>query len=169
MMHLSIFVDEAENVIGIASDWLELDSPDDWVRHDCEIVLKQELAYAAYLGLTTVIIPPPIERSQAASYGRAIRAILESPLYLQLVVRLPLFDPAVLSPTRKTSTPALIPSPGFLLDSPVLTPSSSADRRSKVLGLSSAELSTTWEAWDTIRSICGYHPRLSLGTCIQYC
>ena len=156
-------------MIGVASDWLELDSPDDWVRHDCEIVLKQELAYAAYLGVTTVVLPPPIERLQAASYGRAIQAVLNSSLYLQLVIRLPLFDPNVLSSNRRTSVPTPVPSPGFFLDSPGSSALSSAgsvsERRSKVLGLSSAELSTTWEVWDTIRSICGYHPRLSIGMC----
>lgn len=31
-------LDEAENVLGVASEWIELDSPDDWLRHDYEIV-----------------------------------------------------------------------------------------------------------------------------------
>lgn len=30
--------DEAECTIGMAADWLELDSPDIWVRHDSELV-----------------------------------------------------------------------------------------------------------------------------------
>ena len=49
-------LDEAESVIGLASDWLELDSPDDWIRHDCEIALKSELAYALYL--LWALLPP---------------------------------------------------------------------------------------------------------------
>lgn len=31
-------VDEADGVIVMVSDWLELDAADDWVRHDSEIV-----------------------------------------------------------------------------------------------------------------------------------
>lgn len=31
-------VDEAENVIALASEWLELDAEDAWVRHDAEVV-----------------------------------------------------------------------------------------------------------------------------------
>lgn len=31
-------LDEAEGVIGVISDWLELDSLDEWVRHDAETV-----------------------------------------------------------------------------------------------------------------------------------
>ena len=30
--------DEAECIIPLISDWLELDAADDWVRHDAEIV-----------------------------------------------------------------------------------------------------------------------------------
>jgi type II protein arginine methyltransferase len=31
-------IDEAMNTIGMISEWLELDSPDDGVRYDSEIV-----------------------------------------------------------------------------------------------------------------------------------
>lgn len=31
-------VDEAEGVVAFASEWLELDASDDWVRHDSETV-----------------------------------------------------------------------------------------------------------------------------------
>lgn len=32
------YKDEAEGILAIVSDWLELDAPDSWVRHDSEIV-----------------------------------------------------------------------------------------------------------------------------------
>lgn len=36
---LTVFVaEEAENTVGLASEWLELDSPDEWVRQDSELV-----------------------------------------------------------------------------------------------------------------------------------
>jgi type II protein arginine methyltransferase len=35
---LFMSTDEAENAVILLSDWLELDAPDDWVRHDAEIV-----------------------------------------------------------------------------------------------------------------------------------
>ena len=37
-MTLPPYVDEAENVIAVVSDWLQLDSADNWVRCDSEIV-----------------------------------------------------------------------------------------------------------------------------------
>jgi hypothetical protein len=33
-----LFVDEAEGVTVMVSEWLELDAADDWVRHDAAIV-----------------------------------------------------------------------------------------------------------------------------------
>ena len=35
---LRLAKDEAEGVIAMISDWLELDATDDWVRHDSEMV-----------------------------------------------------------------------------------------------------------------------------------
>jgi hypothetical protein len=35
---LILILEEAENVTAIISEWLELDSPDDWIRNDAEIV-----------------------------------------------------------------------------------------------------------------------------------
>ncbi|EJD06474.1 PRMT5-domain-containing protein [Fomitiporia mediterranea MF3/22] len=162
-------LDEAEGVIGIASDWLELDSPDDWVRHDCEIALRQELAYASYLGLSIVVLPPPLERAHAASYGRTLRACFDNSPYMQLAVRLPLYDPAFLSSAQKTSatgsntpipiSPGLPSSPGLAQG---ISPISPALRSASLKAPPVGELSGAWEAWDVIRTICGYNPRLTL-------
>ena len=204
--------DEAESVIGLASDWLELDSPDDWIRHDCEIALKSELSYALYLGLTSIILPfpnpinPLSSSTHAASYGRAIRACLESSPFCHVAVRLALYDPALLSTAQKRN-PAGMPippaSPGFpppppspafsvcsvsggspatfasaqlsalasgsslsLSSMSVNTSPSPNATRSSSLNLNAppvGELSGTWEAWDAIRTICGYNSRLTLG------
>ncbi len=37
-------LEETEGVIALASQWIELDSPDEGVRLDCELALRQELA-----------------------------------------------------------------------------------------------------------------------------
>ncbi|KAH8117716.1 PRMT5-domain-containing protein [Phellopilus nigrolimitatus] len=161
-----IGLDEAENVIGIASDWLELDSPDDWLRHDCETALKQELAYASYLGLSTIIVPPPLDRTHAAAYGRALRACLEGALYMQITVRLPLYEPSVLEAARKAPLIMAPPSPILQPPSPGAGLGAGSVFASPVRGGTlrppTGELNGTWEAWDTIRGICGYNPRLTL-------
>ncbi|KAL0954806.1 hypothetical protein HGRIS_003752 [Hohenbuehelia grisea] len=86
-------LDEAEGVTVLLSDWLELDAADDWIRHDAELALHQEIAYAAYLNVHTVILPTPRNRTHAAAYARAVAAALKRTPYLQLSVRLPIYVP----------------------------------------------------------------------------
>lgn len=43
--------------------------------------------------------------------------------------------------------------------------SSTMSARSGVAAVAQGDPSSTWEMWDTIRSLCGYHPRLSISTC----
>ncbi|KAI0956054.1 hypothetical protein AcV7_006562 [Taiwanofungus camphoratus] len=135
-------LDEAEGILAIVSDWLELDAPDSWVRHDSEIALLQELAYASYLNIQAAILPSPRNRVHIASYARTVNACLNSIPYIQLSVRIPIYDPEVLrlSPSLTTSTATESCSP-LLSDEPSIA---------------------TWEMWDTIRSICDYNSRLTL-------
>ncbi|KAI0288002.1 PRMT5 arginine-N-methyltransferase-domain-containing protein [Russula brevipes] len=125
---------EAEGVIVMVSDWLELDASDSWVRHDSEIALQQELSYASYMDVQTVILPPPRNRNQIAAYGRAINNCL-------------------------ARTPALSALPSSAPSTPNRSPESRAAPLTKA---SEAELNATWEMWDAIRTICSYNPRLTL-------
>src|SRR5258708_437021 len=42
-------IEEAEGTIGMAADWLELDSPDAWVRYDSELVCKRAVSLVTVL------------------------------------------------------------------------------------------------------------------------
>ncbi|KAF8322644.1 PRMT5-domain-containing protein [Clavulina sp. PMI_390] len=156
-------IEEAECVIGMAADWLQLDSPDLWVRHDSELALRQELVHASYLGMQTVILPPPRNRDHVVDYARAVNGILRGTAvsqYTHLSIRLPIFMPSV--PIVPASS---IPVSGSLrlINGAASSPASMMSFASAdVAPLSDEELNATWEMWDTIRSICGYHPRLSL-------
>ncbi|KAJ7494686.1 PRMT5-domain-containing protein [Mycena galericulata] len=138
-------LDEAEGVTVLISEWLELDAADDWVRHDAEIALQQELAYASYLNIQTAILPPPRSRDHLSSYGRTVNACLKNSPYMHISIRLPIYNPSVLEGH-------LSPNPS----SPSSTPR--ARRRDGIRGISTG----TWEMWDLIRSICDYSTRLSL-------
>ena len=156
----------------MAAEWLELDSPDEWVRHDCEIALKQEIAYATYMGVTTVVVPPPVDRAHAVSYGRAIRTCLEGSVFMHIAVRLPLYDPAVFTTSQRTpsldssfspsTANSMTGSPGFMTVPGSPMPAMTRPR-AFTLKASESEYSGTWEMWDSIRSACGYHQRLHLG------
>ncbi|KAJ7284936.1 shk1 kinase-binding protein 1 [Mycena rebaudengoi] len=154
-------LDEAEGVTVLVSDWLELDAADDWVRHDAEIALQQELAYASYLNIHTAILPPPRSRDYLSSYARTVNACLKNSPYMSISIRLPIYNPSVLVESRLTQSPS--PSAASLRPS---SPAPSTPRLfiSDERGAEAAtgDLDGTWEMWDVIRSICDYSLRLSL-------
>ncbi|KAL0570210.1 hypothetical protein V5O48_011747, partial [Marasmius crinis-equi] len=151
-------LDEALGVTAIISEWLELDTEDDWIRCDAEIALQQELAYASYLNIQTAILPPPRNREYVSSYARIINACLRKSPYMNLAVRLPVYDPHAIqepsSPTVATSGRSSAPGtpripPGTLK---LVNPAKSIE----------AQIDAAWEVWDLIRTICEYNTRLSL-------
>ncbi|KAH9959604.1 PRMT5 arginine-N-methyltransferase-domain-containing protein [Russula dissimulans] len=160
-------LEDAEGVIVMVSDWLELDASDSWVRHDSEIALQQELSYASYLDVQTVVFPPPRNRSQIAAYGRAVNTCLARTPYMQISIRLPIYDLSIFqvnSPTRSSAglprdkLPSGSP-PSSSPTTPIRPPDTRAAPSTKA---SEAELTATWEMWDAIRTICAYNPRLTL-------
>lgn len=68
--------EEAYGVIIEAPTWLELDSPQEGIRFDSELALKQEVAYASHLGISQIILPPPKNLEYAADYARAVNSAL---------------------------------------------------------------------------------------------
>lgn len=134
-------LEETMNVIALASEWIYLDAPDEWVRLDSELALEQELAWASYLNVGTVILPLPQHREYLPSYARAINAALSrlTTSRMDLSIRIPVYDPRA----KSSST----------LDGP------------SVMEL----LNLSWEMWDLIRSVCDYNPRLSLSkSCFMF-
>ncbi|KAG9091882.1 methyltransferase protein [Ceratobasidium sp. 370] len=128
--------DQAEYVIGFASDWLELDSLEEGVRFDSEIALRQELQFASYLGIANIILPAPRRNHQITSYARTISDCLASSSiasYINLSIRVPVCD----------------------------VPPEEGSGAKGVTGHED-ELSTTWEMWNTIRTICGPTQRVSV-------
>ncbi|KAF9476682.1 shk1 kinase-binding protein 1 [Pholiota conissans] len=156
-------LDEAEGIIAMISEWLELDAADDWVRHDAEIALKQELAYASYLNIQTAILPAPRNRDHVASYARIVNSCLTKYPYTYLSIRLPIYNPSAFA----TQPPPLVPVSQSFAES--LSPSTSRSTPSLVISMTEKEpvqpggsLNATWEMWDLIRSMCDYNPRLTL-------
>ncbi|KAG6844122.1 hypothetical protein H0H87_009609 [Tephrocybe sp. NHM501043] len=155
-------LDEAEGVTVMISDWLELDAIDDWVRHDAEIALQQELSYASYLNVQSAILPAPRNREHVASYARIVNSCLKNTPYIHLSIRLPIYDPSVLHYTSPSSSDPFLSTDAGL--SPIKSPpkvvvSGSSEKLSTA---PESELNATWEMWDLIRSICEYNTRLTL-------
>ncbi|KAI5477106.1 hypothetical protein MNV49_006834 [Pseudohyphozyma bogoriensis] len=131
--------EESGSLIAMASEWLELDSPVEGLRFDSELALRQEISYASYLSLSTVIVPPPRVENQeyVADYARAINAALASSWHINISIRLP-----VASRTDGLASRPGTPAPGSIAGE--------------------IDYCETWELWNTVRSLCNYSPRLSL-------
>ncbi|GAA6058643.1 hypothetical protein JCM10212_004054 [Sporobolomyces blumeae] len=132
--------EEAGSLVAFASDWLELDSPVEGIRFDAELALRQEISFASYLSVATIILPPPRleNREYLADYARAINGALASSWHINISIRLPI---AEYSPTELAARPG---SSAYNAIAP------EADR------------SETWDMWNILRGLCSYSPRLSL-------
>jgi protein arginine N-methyltransferase 5 len=148
-------------IIGVTSSWIDLCSPDPVIADVSRQVLKLELSYAAFCGLTYVLIPGPEMRglrcyeAGLVQYARAILDGLRQGPYMQLYIWLPMIDH---SDHDRDQMGDLAPfaRDGFAHgeERPGDHPGDHAQR---------LEMFGTWEAWDTIRSLCKYSSRLSTG------
>ncbi|CAD6907247.1 unnamed protein product [Tilletia controversa] len=154
-------LDDTSGMIALASQWLDLDNPDEGVRLDAELALHQEIAYAAHLGLSHVVVPPPSSapehRPYLKDYARAINGLVSTRgdesasagQWMTLCVRLPISSAHSLNEIlrrQKQRTPG----------SPAM--------QALAVNVSSlrADDDWAWETWEIIRSMCAYNPRIQI-------
>ena len=143
-------------LIGVASPWIDLCSPDPLVYELSRQVLALEIAYAAFCGVGNVIVQGPKlhhgklhDHGSLTQYARAIQEALSIGNYVQILVKLPMVDgPAeyiekqlesLVPPDRKRSARKTEAEP----------------KRYDVFG--------SWDAWNIVRSVCKYSNRLFVG------
>ncbi|KAF1915300.1 PRMT5 arginine-N-methyltransferase-domain-containing protein [Ampelomyces quisqualis] len=139
--------DTIGQLVTFTSSWTHLASPDPVIAHISRQVFHLEVAYAAFCGATTVVVPGPrLSDGQdgVARFARAIKEALAIGSYLQLHVQLPMDGSA--TPTAEEM--------GHLAS--FASSDLEANRQAKNNPWSS------WEAWNTIRTICKYSNRLSV-------
>ncbi|KAI4216007.1 MAG: hypothetical protein LQ351_001503 [Letrouitia transgressa] len=85
-------------IVGIVSPWIDLSSPDPLIYDISSQVLELEIAYAAFCGLGSVIVPGPKLRygnaygEGVAQYAHAIQDALGIGNYTQILIKLPMMD-----------------------------------------------------------------------------
>lgn len=142
-------------LIGVTSSWIDLASPDPVIADVSRQVLKLELAYAAFCGITYVMIPGPRMQNRAddgsgfVQFGQAILDGLALGPWMQLYIWLPLIDHS------DDDTEVIGDLSPFAREQYLDSSSDESSRRLDLFG--------TWEAWNTIRSVCKYSSRLFAG------
>ncbi|EPQ31570.1 uncharacterized protein PFL1_00903 [Pseudozyma flocculosa PF-1] len=169
-------LEETEGLVALASPWIELDSLDEGVRLDSEIALRQELAYAAYLGISNVVLPPPssepARRPFLPDYARAINSCLSSGgteaapagQWMNLSIKLPISSPYGLAKVLAAQA-----SRGHGLGASGSAASNvSAAAPSAAAALLRADDDWAWETWEHVRQLCSYSTRLHVALDFGY-
>ncbi|CAO3628358.1 unnamed protein product [Cunninghamella echinulata] len=76
-------------VVGMLSEWLQLDAEDHDLSINSEIALKQELAWASHLGLLSVIFPS-LPMDSLSNTASTINQMMGSMSYTQIWIKVPL-------------------------------------------------------------------------------
>ncbi|EAT85897.2 hypothetical protein SNOG_07246 [Parastagonospora nodorum SN15] len=141
--------DTISQLLTFTSSWIDLSSPDPVIAHISRQVFHLEIAYAAFCGATTVIVPGPRlghGQNGVSQFARAIKEALATGGYVQLHVQLPMDGSKATIEKDDLGDLAR-----FARDN-----SESSAESKKTTAWSS------WEAWNTIRTICKYSNRLSV-------
>jgi len=142
--------DLISQLVAFTSSWIDLGSPDPVIAHISRQVFNLEVAYAAFCGVITLVVPGPRLANGAsgiAQYARAIKEALSTGGYVQLHVQMPM-DGTKISEDEDLGDLARFAREEF----------TESRKQAKTSDPFSA-----WDSWNTIRSICQYHNRLSVG------
>lgn len=141
-------------VVGVTSPWIDLCSPDPLIADISRQVLMLEVAYAAFCGVSYLIIPGPklhhgaLHSEGLIYYARAVQESLNLGPYMQIHIWMRMVDNPDLE-TDEMGDLAPFAREEYLLDG--------NDRSQKI------DLFGTWDAWEVIRTVCKYHSRLFIG------
>jgi type II protein arginine methyltransferase len=138
------------------STWIDLAAPDPVVAHMSRQVFNAEIAYAAFCGVVNIVVQGPKlypgrQRSLGLSqYARAIQEALAIGPYLQLHILFPMTEGPGTAADEEPQHLSQLVREEFL---------SEADPHAQ----NSKDPFGTWDAWNVVRTVCKYNPRLSVG------
>ncbi|KAL8698223.1 MAG: hypothetical protein Q9224_001947 [Gallowayella concinna] len=137
-------------LVGIASPWIDLSSPDPVVYDISRQVLELEISYAAFSGLGNVVVPgPKLQYGSShgqgiAQYAYAIQEALTLSNYTQILIHLPMMYYPDQDGEHVQGSLSPFARPEYIEEG----------SRGK------HDFLATWDAWHIIRSICNYNVRL---------
>ena len=135
------------SVIAVTSGWIDFASPDPLIAHVSRQVFNLEVAYAAFCGISNILVQGPVSNRRTTQYGRTILEALGLGPYINMQILLPM-------------TGELEESPDGTHLGELARPEHLDDQLDDE---SELDLYETWETWNTIRQVCNYNTRLSIG------
>lgn len=139
-------------LMGVVSPWIDLASADPLIAHGSRQVLGMEVAFAAFCGISNVIVQGPSSGEGVTQYARAIAEALGLGPYIQLHILVPMAGE--LETEGETTHLSELCRPTFVDDA-----DEDADNPDEY---------SAWELWNTIRSVCNYSQKLSLGKTLLF-
>ena len=135
--------DSNTSLVAIASPWIDLGSKDPIIAHVSRQILSMEVAYAAFCGINNILVYGPSPNAEGVQFSRAIHEALGLGPYLQLHILLPMTGELELEHGDSTHLSEL-------------ARESEEPEEPETFG--------AWDIWNTIRTICKYSHKLSIGT-----
>lgn len=137
-------------LMGVVSPWIDLANADPTIAHVSRQVLSMEVAFAAFCGITNVIIHGPSSSEGVTQYARAILEALGLGPYIQLHVLLPM-------------------NADLETDGGEYTPLAELSKSSFLEEDDEEQLEyDRWELWNTVRTVCNYSQKLSVGKSLRF-
>jgi protein arginine N-methyltransferase 5 len=139
--------------VALTSSWIDLGSPDPVIADISKQVLRLELTYAAFCGITNVIIHGPRLGGTGAGgkgivqFARVVLEALGHGPYMSIFIWLPMIDHSD-NDAEQIGDLAVLARDQFIEEA-------NNTKRLDLFG--------SWQAWDAIRSMCKYSGRLCVG------
>ena len=139
-------------IIATTSDWIDLSSPDPLIADLSRQILKLELTYAAFCGITYVLVAAPRSLRNNSSdngivqYARTILEALNHGPYMQIHIWMPMIDH---TDKDEYIVGDLVPREEY--------------QDGNTQDVKKVDIFGTWAVWNAIRSMCKYHSRLCVG------
>lgn len=135
------------SLVAITSPWIDLGSPDATIRRLSRQVFNAELAYAAFCGINNILVYGPLPGSDVAQYARAIHEGLGLGPYINLHILLPLSGELEQDHGDGTHLAEL----------------ATTKDEVELEEFDTLDTFDVWDAWNTIRTVCNYSHKLSIG------
>lgn len=136
------------SLVAVVSPWIDLGCPDPVIAHVSRQVLNLEVACASFCGISNIMLYGPQDSSQAVGFARAVREVLGFSPYLQAHILLAMNGDLEMDIGDGVHLSELSRYNDF-------------DSHDDISA--QPEPFGVWELWNTIRSVCDYIPRLSIG------